>query len=77
MKEVGCLNSSADKILRKNETWSDTNLTCEYDHVKPGFVFTRLICTCGNLVFEILQTDLYETAGRCTACGKYYLVHCG
>jgi len=73
--EIGCLNKSADIVNRINRTWSDTNLDSEFK--QDNLEFERLICTCGNLTFEILITGDYETAGRCIKCGKYYLVHCG
>jgi hypothetical protein len=76
MKELdGCFNESADLVKRKDETWSDTNLTKEFTEKDT---FKRLKCrNCDGLSFELLSTDSYETSARCNNCGMYYLVHCG
>jgi hypothetical protein len=72
---LGCLNSAADAVPRRNMTWSDTNLTGGADVLYDEF--DRLVCTCGGLEFQVLQTEPYETTAHCTACGKYYIVHSG
>jgi len=79
---VGCFNESADKVERKDKTWSDTNLKRNYQNLPEWssniFVFTRLKCrNCGGLKFEVLQTGDYETSAKCCDCGMYYIVHCG
>lgn len=71
----GCLNTSADKVGRVDKTWSDCNLDRYFFSTdKP---FNRLICLwCKSTMFEILQTDDYETTAKCQ-CGHYYIVHSG
>jgi len=71
----GCINASADQVVRVNKTWSDTNLTRNFG---GDASFGRLKCrNCGNLTFEVLDTGSYETSARCVICGYYYKVHCG
>jgi hypothetical protein len=84
MEELdGCFNESADKVPRKDETWSDTNLVGDFQNLpewrkRDPIIFTRLKCrNCGGLNFEVLVTDEYETSARCVNCGMYYIVHCG
>jgi hypothetical protein len=75
-EEDGCFNEVADKVPRKDETWSDTNLH-ENPHY-PWKEFTRLKCrNCDGTSFEVLSTDNYETSAKCTNCGMYYIVHTG
>lgn len=79
----GCFNQLADTIKRKDETWSDGNLTEEglrrsfelHGEVRD---FARLVCrNCGNKTFEVLITGPYETTAKCVICGMYYVVHEG
>lgn len=74
-EEEGCFNEAADKNEVIDETWSDTNFTQEIFDAP----FRRLVCRfCGEKCFEIMKVPgHYETLGKCTACGMYYLVHCG
>jgi hypothetical protein len=72
----GIKNISADAVQREYVTWSDTNLTKEFslDH-KP---LPTLQCReCSGIVFQVIQTDDWETSARCENCGTYYKVHCG
>ena len=72
----GVFNKSADKIPRKDEAWSDTNLTKDYtDRTEP---FTRLRCrNCNTTYFEVMAISDYETSARCAYCGMWYIVHTG
>ena len=76
MEELdGCFNKSADSVKRKNETWSDMNLTTEF---KGNEEFKRLECrNCKEIAFEVLQTESYETSAKCCNCGVYYIAHSG
>ena len=72
----GCTNFSADGVSRKDETWSDGKLNEDFTSIKMEFV--RLVCEeCKSTLFEVLQTDSYQTSARCAHCGRYYIVHCG
>jgi hypothetical protein len=76
MAEIaGTFNGSADNVTRKNETWSDTNLTSIFYAKSDEFI--RLKCHCGGLSFEVLVTGAYETSAKCTKCMRYYIVHTG
>lgn len=71
----GVPNESADKVKRKNITWSNTNLD---DLFTDDKIFERLCCrNCKGISFEVLSTDSYETSARCNMCGFYYTVHTG
>ena len=67
MEELdGCFNKSADLVKRKNETWSDTNLTNEF---KGDEEFTRLECrNCKGIAFEVLQTGSYILHRNTISC---------
>lgn len=73
-RPYGNRNKQADEVLRLNigDTWSDGEL----DRTEfPGF--KKLKCTCGNEVFHVAQTEVYETSARCTICLKWFVVHTG
>ena len=71
----GCFNKSADEVRRKDETWSDTNMS---DYFKKDAEFTRLKCrNCAGISFEVLDIGSYQTAAKCINCNMYYLAHCG
>lgn len=73
----GRFNKSADKVPRVDATWSDDNLTKDYD--PATVIFQRLKCrNCGATDrFEVVITHVYETSAKCTNCGMYYVVHAG
>jgi len=79
-EKIGTFNKSADNVERVDATWSDTNLTKDFNTEQPSYVykkFPRLVCNyCKRTLFEILQTGDYQTTARCI-CGKYYIVHSG
>ena len=75
-EQDGVMNPSADRAPRQLETWSDTNLSGNFDDKKSGFI--QLQCrNCKGTEFTVLSTDSYETSARCCKCGMYYIVHCG
>jgi len=76
--ETGCFNHFADKVPRKNMTWSDGNLDFDYGKVLNKSQFARLVCgNCEGVTFEVMITGLYETSSRCNTCGMWYIIHCG
>jgi hypothetical protein len=71
----GVFNENADRVERRDKTWSDTNLD---DDFVPNAVFDRLKCrNCGGLQFEVLSTDRWQTSAKCVGCRMYYIVHSG
>ncbi len=78
----GMRNPTADRVPRRDSTWSDMNLSTDFDELRdlprwPARPFARLVCrSCGGTLFEVLATGGYETAARCL-CGYYYIVHSG
>lgn len=78
----GMKNPTADRVMRSDQTWSDTNLATDFDDLVGiprlvGMTFDRLVCrACGGKTFEVLQTGSWETSARCP-CGYYYIVHSG
>ncbi len=71
----GTFNKSADSVRRKDKTWSDGNLTYDFNESNE---FDRLKCrNCGGTTFEVLHTDDWQTSAKCNNCGMYYIVHSG
>ena len=68
-------NAKADNFPRKDGDWYRES--SDYDKRGNLTNFMRLSCrSCGSKLFEVLNTDSYETTARCP-CGRYYVVHTG
>jgi len=73
----GMLNPTAAKIPIEDACWSDGNFDRDFDKY-PVDSFIRLKCRqCTSFVFEVLDTNKYETTARCFNCGRYYIVDSG
>ena len=73
----GMRNPTADAVPRVDRTSSDGNLAYDYGDPRIRTSFYRQVCRgCGGTLFEVLNTDDYETTARCP-CGLYYVVHTG